>query len=309
MPRLPLIGLHRAAGSSDRENLTGAGWMLVSCLGATVMSVTIRLLAEAQIPAIQMAFLRSALGLVVLVPIFLRAAARKEAMPVQFSRPWLHLIRGALFAVATTCGFYALSHLPLATATTLFFLAPVFATAFAALFANEAVGPRRWSAVAAAFFGALIILQPGLAPLDLAMVAAVGSSVCFALALLITRPLSEADGAASMLVSGGVVASVIMLLPALAVWVPVPGAAWGLVALLVLSATTRTYADVRAYSLADAGFLAPFAFLRLLFIAAAGWVMFREGLDNATLLGAAIIVGASVFIAWREARLKRARAA
>ncbi len=279
--------------------------MIASCLAATTMSVAVRLLADTQMPSVQMAFLRSALGIFVLAPVFLRAAARHERLPVRFSRPWLHLIRGTLFALATTSGFYALAHLPLATATTLFFMAPVFATVFAALFAGETVGPRRWGAVAAAFVGALIILRPGIAPLDLAMVLAVMSALLFALALLITRPLSEADGAASIMFSSSVVASAVLGLPVLAIWVPVPVTAWGLVILLVLASSGRMIADVRAYSLADAGFLAPFAFIRLLFIAAAGWLVFREGIETPTLAGAAVIVGASVFIAWREARLSR----
>ena len=278
--------------------------MIVSCIAATAMSVAVRLLGDTM-PAVQMAFLRSALGLVVLAPLFLRAVARHERMPVRFTRPWLHLARGLLFAAATASGFHALAHLPLATATTLFFLAPVFATVFAALFAGEAVGPRRWSAVAAAFLGAVLVLRPGYVPLDMAMLAAMGSALLFALALLITRPMSRADGAASMMLSSGVVASLALSAPALAAWVPVPFAAWGTVAALVLASSLRTVADVRAYTLADAGFLAPFAFIRLLFIAAAGWLVFREGIDGPTLAGAAVIVGASVFIAWREARLKR----
>jgi len=306
MPVFPDIGLRRAAGSSDRDNLTGAGWMIASCIGATAMSVAVRLLADTM-PSVQMAFLRSALGIWVLLPVFARAAMRHEKVPVRFSRPWLHLVRGVLFGLATTCGFYALAHLPLATATTLFFLAPVFATGFAALFAGEKVGPRRWAAVGAALVGALIILRPGVQPLDLAMVLAVLSALLFALALLITRPLSQADGAASVMLSSGVVASAMLALPAIAVWMPVPVAVWGLVALLVLASSLRMIADVRAYSLADAGFLAPFAFLRLLFIAVAGWVFFREGIDGPTLAGAAVIAGSSVFIAWREAMLRRGR--
>ena len=304
MPVFPDIGLRRAAGSSDSDNLTGAWWMIASCIAATAMSVAVRMLGDTM-PAVQMAFLRSALGIFLLAPVFLRAAARHERVPVRFTRPWLHLIRGVLFALATTTGFYALTKLPLATATTLFFLAPVFATVFAALFAGEAVGPRRWSAVAAAFLGALIILRPGIVPLDMAMVLAVVSSLLFAMALLITRPVSEADGAASIMLSSAVVASVALVIPALAIWVPVPVAAWGLVAVVVLASSARMIADVRSYSLADAGFLAPFAFLRLLFIAAAGWMVFREGIDGPTLAGAAVIVGSSVFIAWREARLRR----
>lgn len=304
MPVLPDIGLRRAAGSSDSENRVGAWWMIASCIAATAMSVAVRLLGDTM-PSIQIAFLRSILGILLLAPLFLSAAARHEKVPVRFTRPWLHLIRGVLFALATTGGFYALTHLPLATATTLFFLAPVFSTVFAAVFAGEKVGPGRWIAVAAAFAGALIILRPGLMPLDVAMVLGVASALLFALALLITRPISEADGAASIMLSSAVVSSVVLVIPALAVWVSVPFASWGLVAVVVLASSGRTFADVRSYSLADAGFLAPFAFLRLLFIAAAGWIVFHEGIDGPTLAGAAVIVGSSVFIAWREARLRR----
>ncbi len=304
MANFPDIGLRRAQGSSDGDNLRGAWWMIASCAAATAMSVAVRLLAD-DMTSVQMAFLRSVIGIVLLVPLFARAAVAHGPSPVRFTRPWLHGLRGMLFALATTFGFYALAHLPLATATTLFFLAPVFATVFAALFAGEGVGPRRWAAVGAAFAGALIILRPGFAPVDLAMVAAIGSSLLFAVALLITRPLSQADGGASVMLSSNVIASVVLGVPALLVWMPVPVAVWGLVLLLALSSSARMYADVRSYSLADAGFLAPFAFLRLLFIAAAGWIVFREGIDGPTLTGAAIIVGASVFIAWREAMLKR----
>ena len=68
------------------------------------------------------------------------------------------------------------------------------------------------------------------------------------------------------------------------------------------------FADIRAYTAADAGFLAPFAFLRLLFIAVAGWVFFNEALESPTILGAAIIIGSTVFIAWRETILRKRNA-
>lgn len=138
------------------------------------------------------------------------------------------------------------------------------------------------------------------------MLMAVGSAFCFAVALLISRPLSEADGASSILVSSSIIASIVLSGPAFWVWTPVATEFWGFIVVLVIASSLRMFADIRAYTAADAGFLAPFAFLRLLFIAAAAWIFFREGFDWPTALGATIIVGATVFIAWREARLKAA---
>ena len=285
-------------------NLRGAGWIILSCLAATAMSVAVRLLSG-DMSVIQMVFLRSALGLWVIAPFLVNRAAGGQAAGPRFSRPGLHLIRGVLFTCALYCGFYALSALPLATATTLFFLAPVFATAGAAVFTGERVGPRRWAAVIAAFLGALVILRPGFTEVSPAMLAAVGSAGFFATTLLISRPLAAADGPTSILLSSSVIAALAMAIPATVHWAPMSAAAWGLTIVLVAASSARMYADIRAYSLSEAGYLAPFAFLRLLFIAAAGWLFFREGLDGPTLAGATIIIGATVFIAWREAKLRR----
>ena len=294
-------------------NTRGALWMIASCIGATAMSVAVRVLSE-DMPTVQIAFLRSILGLWVLIPVFLSAmlmmwrANPGDTPPIpvlRFSRPWLHLLRGVLFACALFAGFYALGSLPLTTATTLFFLAPVFATLLAAVFRGETFGIRRATAIAAAFTGALIILRPGFAEISAPMLLAVASAFCFAVALLISRPLSEADGTLSILVSSSIIACLTLAGPALWNWVWFGVELWGLLIVLVLASSLRMFADIRAYTAADAGFLAPFAFLRLLFIAVAAWIFFREGMDWPTTIGAGIIIGATVFIAWRESRLKK----
>lgn len=300
--------------SSAIQNSQGAAWMIASCIGATAMSVAVRVLST-EMDTVQIAFLRSALGLWVLFPVIAinlfavgktGKAGKIQRTKIQFTRPWLHLLRGFLFAMALHSGFYALGTLPLTTATTLFFMAPIFATLLAAVFRGETFGLRRASAIVMAFIGTLIVLRPGFAEISLPMLLAVGSAFCFAVALLISRPLSEADGASSILVSSSLIASLTLAGPALWVWTPIASEFWGLVAVLVIASSLRMFADIRAYTTTDAGFLAPFAFLRLLFIAAAAWIFFKEGFDFPTALGASIIVSATVFIAWREARLQAA---
>lgn len=285
------------------QNMRGAQWIVASCIGATGMSIAVRYLS-AEMHTVQIAFLRCVFGLWVLVPL-LASRPAFGSKRLQFSRPWLHLLRGGLFVIALNTGFYAISVLPLATATTLFFMAPVFATLLAAVFRQESFGPRRAVAIAAAFIGVLIVLRPGIGEFSWAMIFAVLSALCFSVALLISRPLSQADGATSILVSSSIIASITMAVPVLWLWTPVGVELWWLVGLLVFASSLRMFADIRAYTAADAGFLAPFAFLRLLFITAAGWFFFSEALDGPTALGAAIIIGATVFIAWREAIVRK----
>lgn len=285
------------------QNMRGAAWILASCLGATGMSVAVRYLSD-DMNTVQIAFLRCVFGLWVLIPLLLMQPANGSKR-LQFSRPGLHLLRGGLFVAALNSGFYAISVLPLATATTLFFMAPIFASLLAAVFRQESFGPRRAAAIVAAFVGVLIVLRPGFGEFSWAMLLAVASALCFSVALIISRPLAQADGATSILVSSSIIASVVMAAPVIWLWQPVRFELWGLVGLLVFASSLRMFSDIRAYTAAEAGFLAPFAFLRLLFITAAGWIFFQESLDGPTAIGAAIIIGATVFIAWREAVVRK----
>jgi drug/metabolite transporter (DMT)-like permease len=284
-------------------NAQGALWMLSSVMAATVMTVSIRVLTP-DLHTAMLAFLRSAFGVVVVLPFLWRARAR--GAPIRMTLWPLHLARGLLIGFALNAGFYAIWNLPMATATILFFMAPIFATAFAALFLAERVGPRRWAAMAAGFLGALVILRPGVGALEPAMLAALASSLAFAGSLILGRRVSAADGTDAVFVSSSVVVVVATLPPALFVWeLPQEAWRWAVVGVLVLASTTRTYSDIRAYASGDAGFLAPFSYLRLLTIGVAGYVWFAEVIDAWTVAGGAIIVGATLYISLREARLSR----
>lgn len=286
------------------DNRRGMLWMLVSVMGATGMTLCVRYLTP-DLHTAMLAFLRAILGLAVLLPF---ALPGKQRSGLRFTAWHWHLARGVCFAIALNLGFYALWQLPLAQATVLMFLAPVFVTVLAGPVLGERVGPRRWAAVAAGFLGTLILLRPGGGPgadvLDWGAVAAVVSSLVFALALLIGKMLAPRDGTSSVFVSSTLLVAVFTLPPALFVWqIPVNAWQWALIIALAATSSLRSYADIRAYAAGEAGFLAPFSYLRLILVGLAGYLLFGEVLDGATWLGGAIIVGATLYIAWREARL------
>ena len=278
------------------DNLTGAAWMVASGLAATGMSVSIKMLSGSlETPMI--AFLRSALGLWVLAPMLIDGSLRR----LKLTRPWLHLLRGVMMGAALNGGFYALANIPLTTATILFFLAPVFATALAGPVLAERVGAPRWMAVGAGFVGALIILRPGAAPIDWGMIAAIFSAACFSVSLMLSRIIGREDGPRAVLVTSTAVAAVVCLPVALPVWhVPTAPIIWIWIAVLVLTSSLRMYSDIQAYAKGEAGFVAPFAYLRLLFVALAGWLIFNQIPDEYSLLGGAVIAAATLFIAYRE---------
>ena len=76
---------------------------------------------------------------------------------------------------------------------------------------------------------------------------------------------------------------------------------------LVAAGAARGVADIQAYRHGEASVMGVIAYLRLVLIGGAGYFMFAETPDAATLLGGAIIIGATLYIAQREARLRRLR--
>ena len=284
------------------DNLIGAGWMIASCVAATGMSVGVRTLSE-HLEAPMIAFLRCLLGLWILAPMLLDGT-----LPgVRLTRPWLHLLRGVLMGGALNFGYFALGALELTTATLLFFLAPVFATVLAGPILGERVGAPRWAAVGAGFLGAILILRPGAAPLEAGAVAAVASALCFAVSLMMSRIIGREDGPRAVMVTSTVVATLISLPPALLVWrLPDSLTLWGWITFLVLASSARMYADIAAYTRGEAGFIAPFSYLRLLLVGLAGWLLFSEIPDEWEALGGSVIVLSTLVIAYRERRAGRA---
>ncbi|MEM6973119.1 MAG: DMT family transporter [Pseudomonadota bacterium] len=286
-------------------NGIGALWMLASVVGATGMTLGVRE-ASADLHTAMIAFLRAALGVIPVLVLLPRLITPDPARrPIRFSAWHFHVIRAIGLCGALNAGFYAIAHLPIATASVLFFLAPVFATIAATAILGEAVGLRRWSAVAAGFVGTLVILRPGLTVFEPAMVAAILSASCFGLCLVVGRLASDRDGSDAVFVSSSVLVAIFTLPGALIFWrLPETLVLWLVIGVVVASSSLRTYADIRAYAIGDVGFLAPFTYLRLITVGVAGWLLFDEVPDAATLGGGAIIIAATLYIAVREARVK-----
>ena len=134
--------------------------------------------ATQHLPAVEVAFFRNVFGLVVIA-----AAARPlRARPVPHQRLGLHVLRAVLNVFSMLAFFVGLSMTPLARATALSFTAPLFTALLSALFLGEVFRWRRWTAIFAGFFGALVILRPGLQALDVGALLVVVSSLLWSLA-------------------------------------------------------------------------------------------------------------------------------
>ncbi|MEM6488204.1 MAG: DMT family transporter [Pseudomonadota bacterium] len=232
--------------------------------------------------------------------------------------PGLQVLRGVLLFTVTALFFTALSYIPLAEAIALTQSAPLFVTLLATLVLGERVGPRRWAAVVVGLVGALLIVLPEDAEMGFrpASLLALSAAVCFAGFQVLTRHLANTaaaegarpgDGVWTTMLYTSLVGTVLASATLPWTWVtPVPAAWPGMVAIGAAGLIGHAI-FVWAAGQVPASVLAPFNYLALVWATLAGLVIFGEQPSAQTLLGAAIIVGAGLYVWQRERRLAGVR--
>ncbi len=278
-------------------NARGAVWVLLASAGFSFMAALVKLLS-ADLNSFQIAFFRCAVGLCVTVPLVApawRTAFRTQALG-------LHLGRAVAGISAISCGFYAFAHLPLATATAITFTKPLFMIVLAVLFLGETVRWRRWAATLVGFGGVLIMLRPGVAAFDPAMLVSLAQALSIAVAVLLVKRMPPGESTLTVLFYFAVLSTLGLLWPALAVWQTPSWTQLGLLLLMGLSGVAAQAAVVTGYRLGEATAVVPFDYTRLLFAAAFGFMLFVEVPDVFTVLGAAVIVASTITIARHESR-------
>lgn len=290
----------------ESENARGAAWMALSIITAAGMTFAVRG-ASGELTSTLIVMQRAIGGLALcLIAALLIPPLRAQ---LRFSAPWLHIWRGGLIGFSTMLGFYTLTVIPLATATVLFFSAPIFATLLAVPILGERIGLRRGVAILVGFSGVLIVMRPGVEPISFAVVAAIGSSFLFALALMSSRRISNEDGPFSAYISSVVMTIIVTSPVAVPEWrLPVSDYGWIALGLVVVFSLSRNIGDLQAYRYAEAAVLAPLAYTRIILIAIGAYVLFDEVPDLYTWIGGAVIVASALYIARRERLLKQRRA-
>ena len=291
---LPLFANIRALPA----NLRGALWVIASGTMFTLVSVFIRLSSH-ELDSLQIAFFRAAFGLLFIVPVLIRLRIN----PFATSRLGQHFSRALIGTASMVCGFYAVAHLPIADSTSIGFSAPLFITMIAALFMGETVRWRRWSATIIGFLGVLIMLRPGGEVLKPAALVAVAAALLTSVAAMMVKRLSAHEPAVRVLATFAIFSTLIMVVPAIAVWRWPSPTVWLYVAVTGLCATIGQYFWVRGYAIAQASAVAPFDYLRMPLSVLMGFLVFAELPTIWTLVGTLIIAASGLYIAYREAQL------
>lgn len=245
----------------------------------------------------QIIFLRF---VIVLILILLFCIYRGQWNILKTTQPTLQILRGLLLAVCSLIFYFALKHLPLELCAAIGFVSPLFVTALSIPFLGERVGLRRWIAVLIGLLSVLMILRPGGVSFQLAMLLPLGSSLCWAMALVLTRLMRGSEEALTVLAWSSLVGVAAVFPLVWPVWVTPNASQWTILILLGVFNGLGQYLVIRAFMLASASLLAPFSYSIIIWSMLIGLIIFNSFPDGITLVGTAILIAAGLYIWHRE---------
>lgn len=292
-----------ASALPDARPMLGIMQRLGAMLAVSIMFALVKWAGQQGVSVLESLFWRQLAGLPAVV-LWLWSTGRLSH--IRTAQPAAHAIRAILGVTAMGLNFLAMTMIPMAEATTIGFATPIFATMLAAVVLSEATGRYRWAAILIGFAGVVIALQPGggvIHPKG-AAVALAGALITAGVTIQLRRMSAhENSGAIVFWFSLSTVPPLALLMPFVAhphdgqTWAVIAAmAAMGAVAQLLLTSALR-HAPVAAILTMD--------YSSLIWSVLLGYWVFGDMPGASIWIGAPVIIGAGLFIAWREQYLAR----
>ena len=280
---------------------------MLMCAGVglfPLMNAAVKLLT-ARYPVLEITWARFTGHLIVMLIVFLPQYGRRL---IATRRPLVQLARSLLMLISNGVFVFAIGKVPLATASAIGFTSPLIVTALSVPLLREQVGWRRWSAVVVGFAGALLIIRPGHALADPAVLLLLLSSGAYALYQIATRWVMAHDSPATGIIFAALIGSLgtTMALPFIFV-MPQSLFDWTLFVSLGCLGGLGHYLVIKAFQAAPASVIAPLGYVELIGTAILGYLIFGNFPDALTWVGALIIIASGLYIATRERRRKGIR--
>jgi drug/metabolite transporter (DMT)-like permease len=218
-----------------------------------------------------------------------------------------HLLRTFFSALTMGTFFYALKLLPLADTVAIAFVGPLFMCALSVPLLGEKVGPRRWVAILIGFAGVVVIVQPSGVGLGLGPVLALTAAFTYAVAVNISRRISNTETSHSMLFwfSTFLILCSGSLTPL--EWITPRGSDIAVFVLLAFGGTVGQFLLTQAFRYGEISFLAPLEYTALIWASLFGVLFWQQFPTPTVLEGAAIIVACNLYVVQREVRARSRR--
>jgi len=299
----PIRSLIRTLTDSSPSNIRGIVCMLAATLLFTVMGITARYVSE-RIHPFEVVFFRIAFGLVLLLPLVLNYGLR-HFRTAHFG---LHCARAAAQVTEMLIYFVGLTMIQYAQVQALTFTTPLFATLLAVIFLRERIRLRRMGALVVGFLGAMVVIRPGVVPVETGSLLILISALGWAGVILIVKQLTRTDSSVTITAWMVVLMTPMALIPAAFVWVWPTWTELGWLAVVGIAGTLGQLAVTQAFRVADTTAVLPFDFTKLIWAALMGYLVFGEIPTVWTWIGGVAIFGGSLYVALRERQLQNEQA-
>ncbi|MDC1375683.1 DMT family transporter [bacterium] len=269
--------------------------MVLTTILFVAVTATVRYL-EGEVPAPQAAFLRYAIGTMLLIPslISLIKVKPNKSLMNKF------LLRGLVHSFGVTLWFYAMSVMPVAEVTAIGFLTYIFVSIGACLFFKEKLHKHRMTAVIISFIGALIILRPGFKVIESGQFAMLMATIVFTASYLIAKIVSKERTSAEIVAMLSVFTTIFLIPSAIYSWEPISLKALLILAFTALIATIGHITMTQAIKAAPMVVTQPILFLQLVWASMIGFFLFDEQFDLYVIIGGTVIMICVCYVSYRE---------
>jgi drug/metabolite transporter (DMT)-like permease len=275
----------------------GAWLVSIGSFTLVVMGIVVKHLG-ARIPTIEILFFRSLVGLFFVLPVFFR----DPLAPLRTSRMGMHFVRGAIGTLGNVLFFWTLTHMLLADAMALQFSRPLFMIPLAVAMLGEIVGVRRSVATVVGFVGIVVYSRPFTAGFDPGVFVGAAGALTGALVVVCIKRLATTEPTPVIMFYYAFWTALLSLIPTAWWWVT---PTWFELTLLVLVGFLGIFGQwmiTHGWTLGDATALAPLDYLRIVYSAVLGFLVFGELPGPWSYAGMALIVGSSLYLVLNEGR-------
>ena len=259
------------------------------------VTATVRYL-EGEVPAPQAAFLRYAIGTLLLTPSLITLIKIKPNKPLMSK----FMLRGLVHSFGVTLWFYAMSVMPVAEVTAIGFLTYIFVSIGACIFLKEKLHKHRITAVIISFVGALIILRPGFKVIESGQLGMLMATVVFTASYLIAKIVSKERSSSEIVAMLSVFTTIFLIPSAIYSWEPISLEALLILAFTALIATIGHITMTQAIKAAPMVVTQPILFLQLVWASMVGLFLFDEQFDLYVIIGGTVIMICVCYVSYRE---------
>ena len=259
------------------------------------VTATVRYL-EGEVPAPQAAFLRYAIGTLLLTPSLITLIKIKPNKPLMSK----FLLRGLVHSFGVTLWFYAMSVMPVAEVTAIGFLTYIFVSIGACIFLKEKLHKHRITAVIISFLGALIILRPGFKVIESGQLGMLMATVVLTASYLIAKLVSKERSSSEIVAMLSIFTTIFLIPSAIYSWEPISIEALLILAFSALIATIGHITMTQAIKAAPMVVTQPILFLQLVWASMVGLFLFDEQFDLYVIIGGTIIMICVCYVSYRE---------